>query len=309
MHQFESGMFVRETPWHQLGVVVQSAPTTAEALRLAEMDWHVAKEPCYDKRNLVVPDTWLNVRDKDNAILGVVGNKYVNAQPVDAMDFIDGLIGKDIQLETAISLFGGRRICLLAKAPERDILGDAVQPYVFVTTSFDGSSPTLAGTTVTRIVCNNTLDMAKANATRRFNVRHTGNLMDKLAEAKRVMKLSINYVDSIAFKANKYATRKMGKSEFLMATNELFGDDDLATGKQKTNIAKLKEQFGIALRQPDLANFKGSAWHYFQAVADFATHIDPVRRTANFQELLFESFLDGNEYLIKAERILDEVVA
>jgi phage/plasmid-like protein (TIGR03299 family) len=308
-HQFESGMFVRQPAWHGLGTVVQSAPTTAEALRLAEMDWHVAKEPCYDKRNRLVPDTWLNVRDKDNAILGVIGNRYINAQPVDAMDFIDGLIGKDIELDTAISLFGGRRICLLAKAPARDILGDAIQPYVFVTTSFDGSSPTLAGTTITRIVCNNTLDMAKANATRRFTVRHTANLMDKLAEARRVMKLASSYVDSMAVKAEKYATYKLSKSEFLMATNELFGDEDLLQGKQLTNIKKLKEQFGVALRQPDLANFKGSAWHVFNAVGDFATHIDPVRKTATWQDNLVESFLDGNEYLIKAEKILDTLVA
>lgn len=308
-HHFESGMFVREPAWHGLGTVVSSAPTTQEALRLANMDWTVKAEPCYDKRNVVVPDTWLNVRNTDNAVLGVVGNKYKIVQPAEAMDFIDGLIGKDIMLESAISLYGGKRICILAKAPERDVLGDKFQPYIFVTTSFDGSSPTLAGSTITRIVCANTLDMAEGNATRRFVVRHTTDLMDKLKEARRVMKLAGEYIDTVALKAERYANHKMSKSEFMMAVNELFGDEDLMDGKQKTNIGKLKEQFGVALRQPDLDNFKGSAWHFYNAIGDFATHIDPVRKTVNWKESLFESFIDGNSWLIKAEKILDALVA
>jgi hypothetical protein len=94
-----------------------------------------------------------------------------------------------------------------------------------------------------------------------------------------------------------------------MAVNELFGDEDLMTGKQKTNTMKLKEQFGVALRRPDLDNFKGTAWHLYNSVGDFATHIDPIRKTANWQESLFESFIDGNQYLIKAEKILDALVA
>lgn len=37
-HNVESMMYVRETPWHGLGTRVETAPTSAEALRLAGLD-------------------------------------------------------------------------------------------------------------------------------------------------------------------------------------------------------------------------------------------------------------------------------
>lgn len=36
----ESMFYVRETPWHGLGIKVQEAPTSKDALILAGLDWH-----------------------------------------------------------------------------------------------------------------------------------------------------------------------------------------------------------------------------------------------------------------------------
>jgi len=71
----------------------------------------------------------------------------------------------------------------------------------------------------------------------------------------------------------------------------------------------LKAQLGLALRRPDLENFKGTAWHLYNAFGDFASHIDPVRKTAEWRENLWESFIDGNKTLISVERMLDKIVA
>ena len=35
----ETMMYVREKPWHGLGTRVEEAPTSADALRLAGLDW------------------------------------------------------------------------------------------------------------------------------------------------------------------------------------------------------------------------------------------------------------------------------
>ena len=37
----ETMMYVREKPWHGLGTQVEEAPTSADALRLAGLDWRV----------------------------------------------------------------------------------------------------------------------------------------------------------------------------------------------------------------------------------------------------------------------------
>ncbi|MBC5746221.1 hypothetical protein FMM74_022495 [Lachnospiraceae bacterium MD308] len=41
----ESMFYVRETPWHGLGVRVNEAPASKEALTAAGLDWNVIQEP------------------------------------------------------------------------------------------------------------------------------------------------------------------------------------------------------------------------------------------------------------------------
>ena len=38
----ETMFYVREKPWHGLGTCVEEAPTSADALRLAGLDWEVS---------------------------------------------------------------------------------------------------------------------------------------------------------------------------------------------------------------------------------------------------------------------------
>lgn len=309
---FESGFFVREAAWHGLGTVVSEAPTTADALRLAGLDWHVALEPMFLADGTLVPVRRAVVRDSDRSILGDVSESYVPAQPQQALDFMDALLGEGLKLSTAGSLRGGSRIWLMSEAPTVDILDDPVQPFLGITTSFDGSSSTTIYNTVVRTVCENTLDMGLAGASRTWKARHTSTIADRVKEAQRTLKLAGDYVDAIAEKAGRYAATKISAEEFKRIVNEIFGDDS-ETGdmsqKQKSNTMHLKAQLGLALRRPDLENFKGTAWHLYNAFGDFASHIDPVRKTAEWRENLWESFIDGNKTLLSVERILDEIVA
>ena len=40
----ESMVYTREKPWHGLGTKVEEAPTSADALRLAGLDWNVEQK-------------------------------------------------------------------------------------------------------------------------------------------------------------------------------------------------------------------------------------------------------------------------
>lgn len=46
-HEVESMFYLREVPWHGLGVEVVEAPDSAVALKTAELDWEVARHPVY----------------------------------------------------------------------------------------------------------------------------------------------------------------------------------------------------------------------------------------------------------------------
>ena len=58
----ETMFYVREKPWHGLGTVVMVAPDSAEALRLAGLDWKVVQEPVYTGYNEMVKGYKANVR-------------------------------------------------------------------------------------------------------------------------------------------------------------------------------------------------------------------------------------------------------
>ena len=114
-------MYVREKPWHGLGVEVSEAPNSEDALRFAGLDWNVRQENVFNSRGGVIKGFKANVRDSDDSVLGVVGDRYKVVQNRDAFKFTDELIGTDVRYETAGSLRDGKQIWLLAKLPEQEI--------------------------------------------------------------------------------------------------------------------------------------------------------------------------------------------
>lgn len=93
----ETMFYVREKPWHGLGKMVQEAPTSAEALKLAGLDWTVeARDMWLNGGYEPIPGYKANVRSSDNKVLGVVSNKYRIVQNAEAFAFTDALIGGDV---------------------------------------------------------------------------------------------------------------------------------------------------------------------------------------------------------------------
>ena len=67
---------VRETPWHGLGRIVMEAPASREALELAGPDWQVESRNIYSGNGAVISGYRANVRSTDDAVLGVVSDRY-----------------------------------------------------------------------------------------------------------------------------------------------------------------------------------------------------------------------------------------
>ncbi len=179
----ETMFSVREKPWHGLGVMVEEAPTSADALQLAGLDWEINAKPVFTAEGIQIPGYQANTRSSDGSIMGIVSDKYRIVQNREAFEFTDALIGEGVTYETAGSLRGGKTIWLLAKMPETEILGDKFEPYICFTNSHDGSGAVRACMTPVRVVCNNTLNLALSQASRSWSTPHKGNVQGRLAEA------------------------------------------------------------------------------------------------------------------------------
>ena len=110
--------------WVRNATFVKEAKTSADALKLAKLDFDVLQESIFDTNGYVVDGYRLNRKSDDGRILGLVSDRYKVVQNTDAFAFTDGLIGPDCRYENAGSTHGYRIIWLQAKLRPRTIMGD-----------------------------------------------------------------------------------------------------------------------------------------------------------------------------------------
>lgn len=289
-HEVESLMYVsneqngRFVPWHGLGTPVESALTSADALHLAGLDWKVEARPVYTDKGIQIPGYVANVRDSDNSVLGIVTNKYKIVQNVDAFQFTDNLIGEDVKYETAGSLRNGRTTFMLAKLPEKKILGDKFENYICFTNTHDGTGAVKVCSTNVRVVCNNTLNLALSTAKRSWTCRHMGRIEDKLQEAQRALQLAEEYTEQLAIYADRAANITIDEAKTYEVIKQLFPISDDASDRMKKNNSDAINDFKNCLVAVDLSSFYGTLWGLVNAASDFAYHRTPARVTSTFQE-------------------------
>lgn len=302
----ETMFYTREKPWHGLGTRVMEAPTSADALRLAGLNWNVIQEPVYTAENEVIDGVKCNIRDVDRKVLGVVSNKYKVVQNEEAFAFVDALLGEGVRFETAGSLNGGKRVWMLAHMPhEYIIMSEHISPYLLFSNTHDGTGAVRVAITPVRVVCNNTLNLALATAKRSFSMIHTSSIENKLKEAQDTLFMAQQYMDSLGKEFENLRKKEMSDrmvDEYIKLLLPLEND---ATAIQKRNISRLREDLSMRYYDaPDLKDVGKNAYRFINAVSDFATHANPIRRTENYRENMFAKTVDGNPLIDKAYQMI-----
>lgn len=301
----ESMVYTREKPWHGLGTKVEEAPSSADALRLAGLDWRVEQKNIQLCGGSKVPGYKANVRSTDGKVLGVVSDRYRIVQNADAFEFTDSIIGGDVRYETAGSLNGGKKIWLLAKLPETEIAGDKTEPYLCFSNTHDGSGAVRVCMTPIRVVCNNTLNLALDSAKRAWSVRHTGSLQSKMHEARACLRMANRYMGALAEKADRMANTTITRDQLNMILDELFPVDEHTTEREKQNIKKLRDEYMVCYFAPDLIKFRDTAWGAYNAMSDMITHNAPLRKTENYRENNWGRLMDGHVMMDKMAAMLN----
>ncbi len=151
--------------WHGLGQQVEKGASVDTILGAAGLSFTVKDAPV---RFEVSPGEWRTdegsrvlYRDDTGAALGVVGSQYTPHQPGEIIaPIMEALSGAGWYIETAGSLNGGARVFFVCKNDEGasvpGLPGDWVDNRLFVSTSFNGTSPTRGLQTSVRVVCANT---------------------------------------------------------------------------------------------------------------------------------------------------------
>lgn len=244
--------------------------TVQDALRVARLDWTVAKVPLTPLMSASVPnldDYRMIVRMTDNHCYGFVSPKYEVVQNSDLFGWFDFLLHEgDVTLARAGSWDHGSRIFLQAKIRDdlRDVApGDSVAAYITALSGHGGASSITLSFTSMRLICMNQL----GGLVPAVSIPHRRGANDCLVAAKSRIDLARRrFVDDVDdYKA--MAERRLSTSEAMAILEELFprtptGRAPMALRRSFENIYSGPGQSGRCL----------TAWSVYNGVTYWLDH-------------------------------------
>ena len=298
----ETMFSARVKPWHGIGTVVEECPNSKEALGLAGLDWQVEQKDIYTDGETLVPGYKANVRNSDQRVLGVVSDRYQVVQNEEAFAFTDELLGGGVRYETAGALQGGRRTFILARLPQRFIIaGDEITPYFVIMNSHDASCSIKAAMTPVRVVCQNTLNLAFRTAKRTWMTKHTSNIMERIDDARITLQFAEQYMKELGKGVDELARKRLTDKKVMEYMSEFFPvTADMTAAQRKNNLSLLGDMKARYFDAPDLQDMGKNGYRFVNAVSDFATHAEPIRKTKNYKENLFLKTVEGNPMIDRA---------
>jgi len=243
---------VKEKAWHGLGTVLDKAPTSAEAIKYAGLDFEVVKVP-----NLIewpigsgnfkeTPRSFSTVRQDNGEILGdKIGKVYSIVQNKDAFSFFDAIVGAGEAIyETAGALGKGETIFITAKLPSYIRVGnkDDIEKYLLLSMSHDGSGSIQAMFTPVRVVCNNTLNAALSGNGHKISIRHTKSAIGNLAEAHIALGIANKLSDNLNDAFNRMTKVKMKDEDVKQYIQNVFLPDEILKTKVLDNLTKYQQE-------------------------------------------------------------------
>ena len=316
-------MLHREPAWHRLGTVVQDAPTPREALPIARLDWMVEQWPLLAVQEgghrQGVDTHVLNVRSDNHDQLGVVGSGYKPIQNHEMADFAEALAKEHdvVRLETAGSIRGGQKVWMLLKGQSFSVRADdEVAPYILISNGHDGTAALRCTPTTVRVVCSNTLHMVIPERDRKsiarggnaYVVWHTGNVMQKVEEARKALRLYDHALEATQELCGTLAGRDVTKQQIQDFWLDVYQRDwgavpaKPADAKEQRQRDKAADAMNAMARIFDTRRAVGgaTAWNAANAYTEWLQHERPVR--VNDQHKADERRLSENLLGVNAER-------
>lgn len=319
---------VKETAWHKRGHVIQNAPTIEVGLKLAGLNWTVSKHKMFanctrlgDDGNStftrIPAETEMVIRDSDGKRLGEVGPQWKPLQNQDAFEWFDPFLKSgSATLETAGSLFEGRRIFILAKLSMEDSVivpkvDDRIRKYVLLSNGHDGKLAIRVGFTPIRVVCANTLAMSHGDkASALMRVKHTAKAADTLVKVREAMNLANQAFEATADQYRALAkmdikTEDLKKYINLVFKKETAEEEELPSAPSDRERS-IKEDDGRLIENKimplfeegpgaELPGVRGTLWSAYNSITYFLSYMRGRTQDERLNQLWFSSSLKTNK--------------
>jgi phage/plasmid-like protein (TIGR03299 family) len=298
--------YVGMKPWHGLGQELKAGASIAEWAIAAGMDWKINRSivryaTARDDGGLKLwPDKHVLFRSDSKEPLGMVSDGFQIVQPAQVLEFFRDLVGgAGFTLDTAGTLFGGKKFWALAKIGEEGAVlkGDTVKGYLLLATACDGSMNTEGKIVATRVVCNNTISIALREQTKNcakvshksvFNPTAMKKELGLVHDSFQTFMSDMRHLTQVSINAGlaKELTFALVNKEQAVTKERTEQVCDSAPYKK---IIELFDGKGIAARNPGV---KGTAWGWLNAVTEYVDH---HRRAHNQNNRLNNAWFGGGD--------------
>lgn len=307
----------RQDIWHRLGQEMAPGMSVQEWAKAAGLDWQAIKVPAIaaldgaqfdhiepSKRFQVVDGQFHVVRSDNGRPLGYVSDRYQPVQPSDVLGWFERYISVDdrFQLDVAGSLRGGEIIWATATYKDKlSIAGDAHSARLLMTTTFDGSGATINQGTMTRVVCNNTLNVAVADDRAVIRTRHNTRF-DAARVGRELAQIAKGFASYSAM-GEAMAQNEMAASDvsaFFKACLDIpFDTKEADVSSRKLNqFQALRNAYGATVRE---GTQSGTAWAALQAITRYVDHDKDTRGGDSQDEARFTSAQFGSGAQLKSK--------
>jgi phage/plasmid-like protein (TIGR03299 family) len=269
--------------WQQAGKKVDGETITAtDVLERSGNLFRVKTVPAFAKVGdsfFPAPESKMVVREDNNAVLGVVGNKYRVIQNEDQIGAIAPLVESGFaKYDTAGLVYGGQIGWAMLKLNDEIVLpgsNDRVLKYLMALWSHNGAFSFRIFPAPMRAFCANMLNSLLQSASQGMNIRHTASADARIREASRIIEASQGFYSDFANRAALLQSTRMSDTQMIALTEALFpsktndeGEEEVSTRSKNIRETMLDLFVTGAGHEP----IRGTAWAGFNAVAEFSDH-------------------------------------
>lgn len=292
-------VYLGATPWHNLGTLADTNDkyNWKEFAGKANLLWGVRKEPLCtvsyaqsimneniknskDNEIIANTDSFAVVREDTNTVLGVVGSGYTPLNNGDAFKFFqDWLDAKVVELNTAGSLWSGKKVWVLAKISQdniKDVLpNDSIERYILLSNAHDGTQAVRLGFTNIRVVCHNTISLAHTSSdSKLIRCVHSSKLKQNMEEIKSIMNLAKQEFEA-SMEKYQLLTKKQINSADLTKYVKILLEIDKKEEKDISTRSKniMKKIFDLMEASPQkIAGVSGTYWAAYNSFNQYLVH-------------------------------------
>lgn len=346
------GWDTRTLPWEGNGVDLSHDMDTDAVFAMAGLNYGVVKVPCYvdladmfkakeerdtarEAGTMLIPSFIPHIstelvsipmfaimrddRIDENAIMLGTGTERLNPLANEVTrNLCNILFNMGFRYENAGVFDNGKVTYVSMKWKGEVHSGEAMDYYVVIVNSFDGSKPFGVYITPVRVSCKNTLNLAIRKAVRFWKVKHTKNAEIKIAEVIESLDAFDHYIKGLDTEIDRMKMLTLSDDKVKSFIDTVFPVSTDMTQRMIDRAMLRRQELAYRyLEAPDLDGMEKSGWRLMCALSDMNDHRLPERRTETWKQARMLSTLgrasvkEGTateDIVVMGQRFIDSLI-